>query len=47
MANSDPSIRMAFVRKVYLLLSLQVGFTALVGGVMMFSEGYKGWLQAK
>ncbi|KAF2656437.1 transmembrane BAX inhibitor motif-containing protein-like protein 4 [Lophiostoma macrostomum CBS 122681] len=38
-------IRMAFIRKVYAILTVQLLATAALGGISMASESYKNWVQ--
>ncbi|KAF2743294.1 transmembrane BAX inhibitor motif-containing protein-like protein 4 [Sporormia fimetaria CBS 119925] len=39
-------IRMAFIRKVYAILTVQLLVTAAFSGLSMASESYKNWIQA-
>lgn len=39
-------IRMAFVRKVYTILTAQILATAAMSSVSFFSAGYKAWIQS-
>ncbi|KAI9047051.1 hypothetical protein LZ554_009125 [Drepanopeziza brunnea f. sp. 'monogermtubi'] len=45
-AEASIDIRMAFVRKVYAILSVQLIATAVLSSVSFFSEAYKGWIQS-
>ncbi|KAL1916116.1 uncharacterized protein VTP21DRAFT_6120 [Calcarisporiella thermophila] len=45
-AQSDISIRMDFVRKVYMILTSQLVATTAVGATMMFSPSIQQWSQA-
>ncbi|KAJ4299704.1 hypothetical protein N0V90_004950 [Kalmusia sp. IMI 367209] len=44
-AEATLDIRMAFVRKVYAILTVQLLATAALGGLSMASESYKTWIQ--
>jgi len=44
-AEATLDIRMAFVRKVYAILTVQLLATAALSGVSMASESYKKWIQ--
>jgi len=44
-AEATIDIRMAFVRKVYAILSLQLIATAILSSISFFSESYKNWIQ--
>jgi len=44
-AEATIDIRMAFVRKVYAILSVQLIATAILSSVSFFSESYKNWIQ--
>lgn len=39
-------IRMAFIRKVYSILTVQILFTAGLSSLSFFSQGYKTWIRA-
>jgi hypothetical protein len=43
--DCDEAIRRAFLRKVYAILLVQLGLTAVVGGVLNFHEGSKDYVQ--
>ncbi|KAI8910081.1 inhibitor of apoptosis-promoting Bax1-domain-containing protein [Entophlyctis helioformis] len=45
-ADSDPSIRMAFVRKVYAILSVQMLATVALSMSYMFNAGIKAWVRS-
>jgi len=45
-AEATLDIRMAFVRKVYAILTVQILLTAALSSVSFFSTGYKHWIQA-
>jgi FtsH-binding integral membrane protein len=45
-AEATIDIRMAFVRKVYAILSVQLIATAVLSSISFWSEGYKGWIQS-
>jgi hypothetical protein len=45
-AEATIDIRMAFVRKVYAILSVQLIATAILSSVSFFSSGYKQWIQS-
>jgi hypothetical protein len=44
-AEATIDIRMAFVRKVYAILSVQLVATAILSSVSFFSVSYKNWIQ--
>jgi len=44
-AEATIDIRMAFVRKVYAILSVQLIATAILSSVSFFSDSYKNWIQ--
>ncbi|KAJ3037729.1 Transmembrane BAX inhibitor motif-containing protein 4 [Rhizophlyctis rosea] len=44
--NSDVAIRMAFTRKVYSILAVQLGLTTLVSGVFLYNDAIKAWAQS-
>jgi len=44
-AEATLDIRMAFIRKVYAILTVQIFATALVSGLSMWSDSYKTWIQ--
>jgi FtsH-binding integral membrane protein len=44
-AEATIDIRMAFVRKVYAILTVQLLATALLSSISFFSEGYKNWIR--
>jgi FtsH-binding integral membrane protein len=44
-AEATIDIRMAFVRKVYAILSVQLIATAVLSMVSFFSDSYKNWIQ--
>jgi FtsH-binding integral membrane protein len=44
-AEATIDIRMAFVRKVYAILSVQLIATAILSSVSFFSDSYKSWIQ--
>ncbi|KAH8588107.1 transmembrane bax inhibitor motif-containing protein-like protein 4 [Bisporella sp. PMI_857] len=44
-AEASIDIRMAFVRKVYAILTVQLIATGALSSVSYWSEGYKGWIQ--
>lgn len=45
-AEATLDIRMAFVRKVYAILTVQLLATALLSSISFFSTGYKKWIQS-
>jgi len=45
-AEAPMDIRMAFVRKVYAILTVQLLATGAAGTISFFSEGYKNWIQS-
>ncbi|KAI0995040.1 hypothetical protein K3495_g13141 [Podosphaera aphanis] len=45
-AEATIEIRMAFVRKVYAILSLQLVATAILSAVSFFSRPFKNWIQS-
>ncbi|KAH8773054.1 transmembrane bax inhibitor motif-containing protein-like protein 4 [Hyaloscypha finlandica] len=45
-AEATIDIRMAFVRKVYAILSVQLIATAVLSSISFFSAGYKDWIQS-
>lgn len=45
-AEATIDIRMAFVRKVYAILSVQLIATAVLSSISFWSDGYKGWIQS-
>jgi len=45
-AEATIDIRMAFVRKVYAILSVQLIATAVLSSVSFWSAGYKDWIQS-
>jgi len=45
-AEATIDIRMAFVRKVYAILSVQLIATAILSSASFFSESYKNWIQS-
>jgi len=44
-AEATIDIRMAFVRKVYAILSVQLIATAVLSSVSFFSDSYRNWIQ--
>lgn len=46
-ANASVQIRMAFLRKVYSLLGIQLFMSVVISAVCMFSEDVKGFIQTK
>merc|ERR1712093_755496 len=45
-SEASIDIRMAFVRKVYAILSVQLIATAVLSSVSFFSDSYKDWIQS-
>ncbi|KAI6709875.1 hypothetical protein JHW43_007586 [Diplocarpon mali] len=45
-AEASVDIRMAFVRKVYAILSVQLIATAVLSSVSFFSDSYRSWIQS-
>jgi len=45
-AEATIDIRMAFVRKVYAILSVQLIATAVLSGISFWNESYKHWIQS-
>ncbi|KAL9620087.1 MAG: hypothetical protein Q9160_005377 [Pyrenula sp. 1 TL-2023] len=45
-AEATLDIRMAFIRKVYAILTVQLFLTAVASSVSFFSEPYKQWIQS-
>lgn len=45
MAEATIDIRMAFVRKVYAILSVQLLATAILSGISFWNVSYKAWIQ--
>lgn len=45
-AGASKSIRLGFMRKVYSLLSVQLGITTLIGGALLLTPGVKEMVQA-
>ncbi|TVY67441.1 Bax inhibitor [Lachnellula suecica] len=45
-AEATIDIRMAFVRKVYAILTVQLIATAVLSSLSFFSAGYKDWIQS-
>ncbi|KAF2680520.1 transmembrane BAX inhibitor motif-containing protein-like protein 4 [Lentithecium fluviatile CBS 122367] len=45
-AEATLDIRMAFVRKVYAILTVQLLATSVLGGIAMMSTAYRNWIQA-
>lgn len=45
-AEATIDIRMAFIRKVYTILTVQILATAALSSVSFFSEGYRNWIQS-
>ena len=46
MAEATLDIRMAFIRKVYPILTVQLIATAALSSLSFFSSGYKNWIQS-
>ena len=44
-SEASIDIRMAFVRKVYAILTVQLIATTALSTISFFSEGYKNWIQ--
>ncbi|XP_066141408.1 protein lifeguard 4-like [Euwallacea fornicatus] len=44
-AQATKTIRLAFLRKVYGLLSMQIFFTVIIAGIFMFTPPIKGFVQ--
>lgn len=45
-AEATLPIRMAFIRKVYTILTCQIVLTAALSGISFFSPSYKNWIQS-
>jgi FtsH-binding integral membrane protein len=45
-AEATLDVRMAFVRKVYAILTVQILLTAALSSVSFWSTGYKNWIQS-
>lgn len=45
--NATKAIRLAFIRKVYSLLTVQLILTVAIGATFMFVEPVKGYVQQK
>jgi FtsH-binding integral membrane protein len=45
-AEASIDIRMAFVRKVYAILSVQLIATAILSAISFWSDSYKAWIQS-
>lgn len=46
-AQATKNIRLAFLRKVYGLLTMQVFLTMIIAGIFMFTPPIKGFVQTK